>query len=479
MITQQKSNLLKLTKVLMIGALMSLGLKANAQCSASYTFSVSPANDGTVDFTSTSLTGSGPYYIWSFGDGSMGYGATPTHVYSTTGTYTVCLQLMDSLSACSDTICNTISVVNSGSGGSCAASFTPFDSLGYGYFWNTSVGSGLTSTWDFGDGSTGTSTGDITHLYAAPGAYHVCLTISNFFGTCTSSYCDTIHITSSSSGACMGIVNTYFSATDSSSYGVFNNTPSGPGQVYFWDFGDGSNSSTVGSTTHYYSSPGTYNVCLTVYETGGSFDSCQYCSYVTIGGAIGGCDPTFTVIQDSTNVLNYFVYNNSTSSSSTMTYFWDFGDGSSSTLQYPSHTYPSTGPYYLCLTVTETAPALTCTATFCDSINAGHMSGNVTITVVNPSLTGINENTINSSIENYPNPFSGSTTIRYAVSKDAAVELNVVDLLGNKVAELESANKAAGEYSIIWNADQVAEGMYLLQLKVNNQVSTKKIVINK
>ena len=46
----------------------------------------------------------------------------------------------------------------------CIASFMPFDSVGYGYFWNTSTGTGLTSTWSFGDGTSATGTGDITHL---------------------------------------------------------------------------------------------------------------------------------------------------------------------------------------------------------------------------------------------------------------------------------------------------------------------------
>jgi PKD repeat protein len=359
----------------------------------------------------------------------------------------------------------------------CTAAFTPYDSLGYGYFYNQSTGSGLTSTWTFGDGTAGTSTGDITHFYSSPGTYYVCLTVSNFLG-CSDTYCDSIRIGSPSSGMCNGSVTATFSATDSAGYGVFTNTVTGTGPVYFWDFGDGTSSSVAGSTTHYYGAPGTYSVCLTVYETGGTYDSCQYCSYVTIGGPASHCDPTFTIVQDTTNPFNYFVYNNSTSFSGSMTYYWDFGDGTSSTLQYPSHTYPTNAPYYLCLTVTDPSPAFSCTATYCDTVNAGHGSSPITITVVDLS-TGISEIVMNTSLENYPNPFTESTTINYSISKDAMVEIYVTDLLGKRITSIENTKKAAGNYSTVLNSDHLSEGMYLLHLKADNKLSTKKIVLSK
>lgn len=478
-LTHHKSNALKFGRTLFIAVLMVFGLKANAQCTANFSFTPSPANDGVVTFASSSSSGPGTFYIWSFGDGASGSGASVTYTYAVSGTYTACLSIYDTASSCADTMCYSVTVINSTSGG-CSASFIPYDSAGYGYFWNTSSGTGITSTWDFGDGNVGTSTGDITHLYAAPGTYYVCLTISNAFLGCSDTYCDSIRINSSSAGMCLGSVDPSFTASDSAGTAYFYNSPAGTGPVYFWDFGDGSSSSAVGSTTHYYSSPGTYFVCLTVYETGGTYDSCQYCSYVTIGSMPASpCDPTFTIVQDSTNSFNYFVYNNSTSTTGTATYFWDFGDGTSSTLQYPSHTYASSGPYYLCLTITDSSPAFgSCTSTHCDSLAAGHASVPITLNVVNVA-TGIEETSIATSLENYPNPFSGSTTITYSLSKDATLELNIVDLLGSKVASIENINKPAGNYTATWNADNVSAGMYLLQMKVNDKVSTRKIVVHK
>jgi PKD repeat protein len=474
----QLNSALKLNWFFMLAALISFGFKTNAQCAASYSYSVNPANNGAVAFTNTSSGGSGLYYEWTFGDGGNSYSSSPAYTYAMSGTYTACLYIYDSLISCSDTVCNTFSVVNSGSPG-CSALFTPFDSVGYGYFMNQSTGTGLTCTWSFGDGTFGTGTGDMSHLYPSPGIYYVCLSISNFMGTCTDSYCDSIRIGAGTSGMCMGAVNSYFTAYDTLGITMFNNHPSGTGPVYHWDFGDGATSSAIGSTMHAYTAPGTYMVCLTVYETGGTYDSCQYCSYVTTGTAPAGpCDASFAIIQDSTNMFNYYVYNNASGSSPAMSYLWDFGDGTSSTLQYPSHTYLSSGPYYLCLTVTDSSPMLSCTNTFCDSLAAGHASAPVTVTVVN-TATGINEAAVYTSLENYPNPFSGSTTVSYSISTDAVVELIVTDLLGNTVARIENSRRSAGAYSAVWNAENVAAGMYLLRMNVNDQGTTKKIILNK
>lgn len=481
-ITLKKNNFLKLTKALMVGALMCFGFEANAQCSANYTYVVDPSNNGDVTFTNASSGGtSGTSYFWSFGDGTGGsYAGSFTHNFTSTGTYTVCMTMNDSLATCNDSVCIAISVTNSGPAGGCNASFIPYDSMGYGYFYNNSTGTSITSTWDFGDGNVGTSTGDITHLYATPGTYWVCLTINNGFLGCSDGYCDSIVIGSSASGSCLGIVDASFGASTSGLTASFNNTPTGPGQVYNWDFGDGSSSPTPGNVIHTYGANGTYMVCLTVYTTTGTADSCQYCSYVTVssGGVSGLCDATFNIVQDSSNAFNYFVYPNF-ASGSTYSYLWDFGDGTTSSLQYPAHTYADTIDYVLCLTVTNSAPMFGCSATYCDTILAGRASSTgITIQVLN-ATTGINESTIATVLENYPNPFSSSTTINYTIAKDATIELSVIDLLGNTVANIESGNKSAGSHAAVWNAEGVAEGMYLLQMKTNNQVTTKKIVLSK
>src|SRR5690349_10243756 len=49
-------------------------------------------------------------------------------------------------------------------------------------------------------------------------------------------------------------------------------------------------------------------------------------------------------------------------------YSWTFGDGGTSTDQYPKHGYATTGTYYVCLTVVDTNFYGVCTSTHCDSV---------------------------------------------------------------------------------------------------------------
>jgi PKD repeat protein len=180
-------------------------------------------------------------------------------------------------------------------------------------------------------------------------------------------------------------------------------------------------------------------------------------------------------MQDSTNTSSFFLY--LSSNNNYLTYSWNFGDGSTSNLQYPTHTYAGSGPYQICLAVSN---ANGCTNTYCDSVYAGRASGGITITVINPAMAGVTDNnTIINSLENYPNPFSNTTTIAYSIKQDASIELNILDLLGNKIAVIESGKKASGTYQTEWNASNISAGIYLLQLKVNNQISIKKLMITK
>lgn len=473
--------LLNLSKALLIAMLLGFGLKATAQCTASFTWAADPSNNGEVTFANSSSSGTGLNYWWDFSDGTGDGTMNPTHDFNATGTFTVCLTVYDSLGmfdstlGCWDHYCATISVTDtaSPSGGSCTASFTETDSSAFAYFYNTST-AGAFSTWDFGDGTTGTSTGSITHTYPGPGMYWVCLTISTFAG-CTDTYCDSVVIDPFTTPSCYAM---YTASGPWIALNFDDQSLASSSATYFWDFGDGVTSTTVGDITHGYPGPGTYMACLTITD---SACTDTYCMSIVIGSGTP-CDASFTLIQDSTNIYNYSAYlNTSPASGSYASYYWDFGDGSSSVLQYPSHTYAGSGPYWLCLTVSDTtAFGTTCTDTYCDSLTAGMaMWSALTLHVLPGSATAIEETNTISSLESYPNPMSGNATINYTILKDADVELLILDLVGNKIAALDKSSKTAGTHTANWNAEGVAQGMYLMQLRVNNNISTKKLIITR
>jgi len=72
--------------------------------------------------------------------------------------------------------------------------------------------------------------------------------------------------------------------------------------------------------------------------------------------------------------------------------------------------------------------------------------------------------------QNYPNPFNPSTTLRYALPKDAHISLAIYNILGQKVATLRDEVQNTGYYTILWNGrndfgTQVASGVYFYRLE--------------
>jgi hypothetical protein len=81
--------------------------------------------------------------------------------------------------------------------------------------------------------------------------------------------------------------------------------------------------------------------------------------------------------------------------------------------------------------------------------------------------------------QNYPNPFNPRTAISYQLSAISVVKISVVDILGREVALLVQEQKAAGTYSVQWNASGLPSGVYLYQLRAGSFVETRKMVITK
>ncbi len=130
-------------------------------------------------------------YSWDFGDGSpLSTQASPTHTYAALGNYTVCLTTTTT-TGCTSTSCTTVSVtplnpcnVQFGYQAQPAGSQTSFNAL---------IQPNYQYAWTFGDGTSGTGPNP-THIYALPGLYQVCLTVSNPISGCTNSVCYNVSI---------------------------------------------------------------------------------------------------------------------------------------------------------------------------------------------------------------------------------------------------------------------------------------------
>lgn len=128
------------------------------------------------------------------------------------------------------------------------------------------------------------------------------------------------------------------------------------GQVvsYSWDFGDG-DTATGPTPTHTFPATGTYDVSLTVTDNeNGQNTLTKQVSVVRTNAA-----PTAAFGQSCSFLDCVFTDGSSDTDGSVVAWAWDFGDGGNSTAASPQHTFASTGPYSVTLTVTDNDGAQT------------------------------------------------------------------------------------------------------------------------
>ena len=81
--------------------------------------------------------------------------------------------------------------------------------------------------------------------------------------------------------------------------------------------------------------------------------------------------------------------------------------------------------------------------------------------------------------QNYPNPFNPETVISYSIPKTEEVSLVVYNLIGEEIARLIDESKHSGNYTVEWNASNVASGIYFYRLQAGDFIQTRKMVLLK
>jgi len=86
--------------------------------------------------------------------------------------------------------------------------------------------------------------------------------------------------------------------------------------------------------------------------------------------------------------------------------------------------------------------------------------------------------------QNYPNPFNPNTTIKFALPVASEVELNIYNILGQKVKSLVGGHLEAGYYSLVWDGTNsggvaVASGVYFYRIKAGEFTQSKKMILIK
>ncbi|MFC1717912.1 PKD domain-containing protein [Candidatus Poribacteria bacterium] len=234
-------------------------------------------------------------------------------------------------------------------------------------FMDESTGEIVEWSWEFGDGETSTQQNP-SHTYLSDGTYTVSLTVTGPGGPDTRTYNDYINVATS----LPPVAN--FSGIPTSGEAPltvsFADMSTGEITEWFWEFGDGE-TSTQQNPSHTYLSDGAYTVSLTVTGPGGS-DTRTYNDYINVATSL---PPVADFSGSPTSGEAPLTVSFADMSTGEITeWFWEFGDGlsSTSTQQNPSHTYLSDGAYTVSLTVT--GPGGPDTRTYNDYINVATSS---------------------------------------------------------------------------------------------------------
>ncbi len=474
-----------------------------AQCNACFnvvqTGSDPNGSGGTPWSISTTNCSTGPApitYSWTLPNGSISTEAAPTFIFNAPGVYGICLTI--ATAGCTSTQCDTLIV----------------DSVGFisngpawydceGVMWGPNTpgtpcddGDPATigDTWTVGcycegQGSGTTDCLGVLNGNALPG------TSCTVFGTGTAGTwsVDCVCVPDTGTTNCQACFTVGGGAPFT---GIFYNCSIGstPPFTLFWDFGDGT-TMTGSQVSHVFPGAGTYSVCLTFTNANGA--TCMTCDTVVVdaNGAINPpvsvpCDAGFWAIQayDSTSggvqpIPNeVWVWNLSSGGNGTYQFLWEFGDGSSSTDAFPTHTYNGPGPWLLCLTMTSGDPNTGgCTDTYCDSlamdgngilvgmITDGHAaapglrSGGFTLNVIQGIPAGVHEVPHFTDLKVWPNPVGDLLNISFGSPAAGMAPMEVMDPSG-RVLLSGNVRVNAGSSVIHLPVEKLGQGLYMVRI---------------
>jgi PKD repeat protein len=209
-------------------------------------------------------------------------------------------------------------------------------------------------------------------------------------------------------------------------------------------------------------------------------------SVVYSGGGGGGnpnpvlCNASYVVDTVNSGLFQgqLVLWEASNSNENIVSYDWDFGDGTTISTQYPSHTYTTVGVYTVCLTITalDSAGIDTCISTYCDSIGFD-VNGNLvykgmtgfTINVVDPAIVGLENEVLASSLSLYPNPAADRAQLTWDASLNVE-NVEVFSITGQKLIDFQPNTNNA-------EITGLESGAYLVRVSSKTATKTLRLII--
>ena len=352
-------------------------------------------------------------YTWDFGNGDTANGATPTYIYTTPGIYTASLTVTDDAGQTATATVEITVTDATDASPTAVAIATPVSGnmpLEVTFEGTASTDdNGIVSyAWDFGNGDTGTGA-VTTYTYTIPGIYTATLTVIDGSSQTAT---DTVVITviDPNNEAPVAIIDANPTSGEAPLPVIFSasNSTDDEGIVsYLWNFADGTTSTQI-NPVKVFDQEGTYEVTLTVTDTGGISHTTSVIITVTddIFNEAPVAVATATPITGEAPLLVTFTGSNSTDDIGIVSYDWDFKDGNDSSLADPSHTFQTPGLYEVEFIVRD-AEGLT------DTI------------IINITVTGPNGNNAPVAVAN-ATPLSGDAPLEVSFDSSGSTDDNAV-----------------------------------------------------
>ncbi|MBS1642670.1 MAG: PKD domain-containing protein [Bacteroidetes bacterium] len=310
----------------------SFSVNAEKQCITGNSFVIS----------NTSSASAGTNYFWDFGDGTTSTETAPTKIYNRSGNFRIHLEVRNGNDfAFVEKFINVMPKPN--------VSFNTLtgtlNGKSFTYISSSTIESGsMYYYWDLGNGTNSTLINP-TVTYATPGNYNVKLIVTSDFG-CRDSVAQVINngISNCITPTAAFTVNNESQCKNGNKFVFTNASDVSSGNLnYTWNFGDGT-TSTETNPTKIFNTVGDYTVTLSVINNSNGTCSTTVSKTVSVVGTVAAF--VANPVSEQCFKNNFFNFTNeSSSSTSGLTYKWNLGDGTTSTETNPTHSYANAGTY--------------------------------------------------------------------------------------------------------------------------------------